>query len=156
MVREAWSEGAGAFTQCVGSTALDAANLMMAIVDFLPATDPRMLSPRLLRLRSGSPTTAGLVHRCRTDHGVDGLPAKRAPSCSARFGSQKRWRWPIRLIEPEMCLSGPAGFAHDLDLLSEEVDRETGDGNLPRPSATSVSSTPPGQSVWTRYIRCRG
>jgi hypothetical protein len=40
-----------------------------------------------------------------------------------------------------------AGFANDLDLLSEEVDRETGDGNLPRPSATSVSSTPPGQSA---------
>ena len=40
VVRHAWSEEAGAFTQYIGSTALDAANLMMAIVGFLPATDP--------------------------------------------------------------------------------------------------------------------
>jgi hypothetical protein len=32
----------GAFTQYIGSTALDAANLMMAIVGFLPVTDPRI------------------------------------------------------------------------------------------------------------------
>jgi GH15 family glucan-1,4-alpha-glucosidase len=44
VIRQAWSKEAGAFTQYVGSTALDAANLMMAIVGFLPATDPRMLA----------------------------------------------------------------------------------------------------------------
>jgi alpha,alpha-trehalase len=38
-MREAWSKEAGAFPQYFGSTALYAANLMMAIVGFLPATD---------------------------------------------------------------------------------------------------------------------
>jgi GH15 family glucan-1,4-alpha-glucosidase len=34
----------GAFTQYVRSAALDAFNLMMVIVGFLPADDPRMLA----------------------------------------------------------------------------------------------------------------
>ncbi len=38
--RDGWSDQAGAFTQYVGSTELDAAALMMAIVGFLPADDP--------------------------------------------------------------------------------------------------------------------
>src|SRR4051812_7773173 len=44
VVRDGWSETAGAFTQYVGSDALDASNLMMAIVGFLPADDPRMVA----------------------------------------------------------------------------------------------------------------
>src|SRR5439155_158597 len=39
-----WSDTAGAFTQSFGSDDLDASNLMMAIVGFLPADDPRMLA----------------------------------------------------------------------------------------------------------------
>ena len=44
VVRDGWNEQANAFTQYFGSTALDAANLMMANVGFLPADDPRMLA----------------------------------------------------------------------------------------------------------------
>ena len=40
VVRDGWSDEAGAFTQYVGSTALDASNLMMPIVGFLPAERP--------------------------------------------------------------------------------------------------------------------
>jgi alpha,alpha-trehalase len=72
VVGEAWSEEAGAFTQYVGSTALDAANLMMAIVGFLP-TDGWCIA--IARRR---PSTAS--------------PAKRAPSCSVRSGSRRRSR----------------------------------------------------------------
>src|SRR5947207_6129051 len=39
---QGWSEKAGAFTQSFGSDDLDASNLMMPIVGFLPATDSRM------------------------------------------------------------------------------------------------------------------
>jgi GH15 family glucan-1,4-alpha-glucosidase len=58
VVREAWSEEAGAFTQYVGSTTLDASALMMAIAGFLPANDARMLAT-INAIESGSPTTAG-------------------------------------------------------------------------------------------------
>src|SRR5947199_1116214 len=39
-----WSDQAGAFTQYFGGSELDASNLMLAIVGFLPADDPRMLA----------------------------------------------------------------------------------------------------------------
>ena len=39
-----WNESAGAFTQSFGSEDLDASNLMMPIVGFIPADDPRMLA----------------------------------------------------------------------------------------------------------------
>src|SRR5207302_1075154 len=44
ILKHGWSEKAGAFTQSFGSDDLDASTLMMPIVGFLPATDPRMRS----------------------------------------------------------------------------------------------------------------
>ena len=44
VVEQGWSESAGAFTQYVGTDALDASNLMLPIVGILPATDPRVLA----------------------------------------------------------------------------------------------------------------
>ena len=72
VVRDGWSEAAGAFTQYFGSEDLDASNLMLPIVGFLPATHPRMkatidaIAERLTDER-------GLVYRYRTEGGVDGL-----------------------------------------------------------------------------------
>ncbi|HEX2025517.1 MAG TPA: glycoside hydrolase family 15 protein, partial [Actinomycetota bacterium] len=42
ILEHAWSEKAGAFAQYFGGDSLDASNLMMPIVGFLPATDPKM------------------------------------------------------------------------------------------------------------------
>jgi GH15 family glucan-1,4-alpha-glucosidase len=44
VTRDGWSAEAHAFTQYFGSTELDASNLMMPIVGFLPADDPRVLA----------------------------------------------------------------------------------------------------------------
>ena len=44
LTRGRWNESAGAFTQSVGTDALDASALMLPIVGFLPAADPRMLA----------------------------------------------------------------------------------------------------------------
>ena len=41
ILSEGWSERAGAFTQSFGSDDLDASNLMLPLVGFLPADDPR-------------------------------------------------------------------------------------------------------------------
>ena len=71
-MRDGWSEDAGAFTQYFGSTALDASNLMMAIVGFLPADDPRMLAT-IDAIEERLTDDRGLVYRYRTEEGVDGL-----------------------------------------------------------------------------------
>jgi hypothetical protein len=44
VLRHGWSQRAGAFTQYYGSDDLDASNLMMPIVGFLSATEPRVLA----------------------------------------------------------------------------------------------------------------
>ena len=60
------------FTQAYGSTRLDAATLRIALVGFLPASDPRIvgtLDAVEKQLRSGD-----LVKRYISDDGADGLP----------------------------------------------------------------------------------
>jgi GH15 family glucan-1,4-alpha-glucosidase len=44
VLEQAWSESAGAYAGAFGSDSLDASVLMMPLVGFLPADDPRMLS----------------------------------------------------------------------------------------------------------------
>ena len=72
VLREGWSDEANAFTQYVGSTELDASNLMMAVVGFLPPDDPRLLAT-LEATEERLTDDRGLVYRYRTEGGVDGL-----------------------------------------------------------------------------------
>src|SRR5690606_412558 len=61
-----WSDSAGAFVQAFGADDLDASNLVIPIVGFLPADDPRVRSTIHAiaeRLSDGH----GLVHRYQTD-----------------------------------------------------------------------------------------
>src|SRR3954452_11253078 len=44
ILERGWSEARGAYTQSFGSDELDAAALLMPLVGFLPASDPRMRS----------------------------------------------------------------------------------------------------------------
>ena len=61
-----WSETAQAFTQSFGSDELDASNLMLAIVGFLPPTDPRMLAT-IDAIDERLTDERGLVYRYRTE-----------------------------------------------------------------------------------------
>jgi GH15 family glucan-1,4-alpha-glucosidase len=62
----------GAFTQYYGSTALDASLLMMPLLGFLPADDPRMRAT-IEAIRKHL-TVDGFVQRYRHDAADDGLP----------------------------------------------------------------------------------
>jgi hypothetical protein len=64
--REGWNPEAGAFTQYFGSAGLDASNLMMPIVGFLPADDPRM-SATIDAVADRLTDERGLVYRYRTE-----------------------------------------------------------------------------------------
>src|SRR5260370_36067567 len=66
-----WSEKAGAFTQAFGSDDLDASALMMPIVGFLPANDPRMRST-IDAIAERLTDEHGLVYRYRASDGLAG------------------------------------------------------------------------------------
>ena len=86
-----------------------------------------------MRLRSGSPTTAGWCTAIATRTPSTASLVTRARSCSVRSGWRKRSRWPIRLIERAV-FERAAAFANDLGLLAEEVNAGTGEllGNFPQ------------------------
>ena len=71
ILEQGWSDDAGSFTQSFDSEELDASNLMMPIVGFLPADDPRILATieatvdRLTDER-------GLVYRYLAPDGLEG------------------------------------------------------------------------------------
>ncbi|MGH8869858.1 MAG: glycoside hydrolase family 15 protein [Actinomycetes bacterium] len=130
---EGWSEEAGAFTQFVGGTTLDASNLMMPIVGFLAADDPRMratidaIADRLVDAR-------GLVYRYDTSHGVDGLAGEEGTFLLCTFWLAQALAMAGEVDRAAEVFQRAAGYANDVGLLAEEVDGTTGEllGNFPQ------------------------
>ncbi|MDX6367439.1 MAG: alpha,alpha-trehalase, partial [Nocardioidaceae bacterium] len=133
VVRDGWNEEAGAFTQYIGSTALDASNLMMAVVGFLPADDPRMLATidataqRLTDHR-------GLVYRYRTGDGVDGLAGEEGTFLLCTFWLAQALAMSGQVERARAVFESALVFVNDVGLLAEEVDTDTGEllGNFPQ------------------------
>jgi GH15 family glucan-1,4-alpha-glucosidase len=129
-----WSEAKQAYAQSFDSDELDAAALLMPLVGFLPATDPRMRST--IEAIASELTQDGLVLRYLNDEGLnaDGLLGEEGTfvicsfwlvSCLARAGEVER---------AEALFEQLAGYANDLGLLAEEIDPEAGEllGNFPQ------------------------
>jgi GH15 family glucan-1,4-alpha-glucosidase len=133
VVRDAWSDEAGAFTQYVGSTALDASNLMIAIVGFLSATDARMLAT-ITAIDERLTDDQGLVYRYRTEEGVDGLASEEGTFLLCTFWLAQALALADQVDRARVVFERAAGFANDLGLLSEEVEPKTGEllGNFPQ------------------------
>ena len=133
VIREAWSNEAGAFTQYIGSTALDAANLMMAIVGFLPATDPRMLAT-IDAIEERLTDDRGLVYRYRNEAAIDGLAGDEGTFLLCTFWLAEALALADQVDRARAVFERAAAFANDLGLLAEEVNRDTGEllGNFPQ------------------------
>jgi alpha,alpha-trehalase len=131
--REAWSEGAGAYTQYFGSTALDASNLMMAITGFLPATDPRMLAT-IDAIDERLTDERGLVYRYRAEEGVDGLAGGEGTFLLCTFWLAQALALADQADRARGVFERAAAYASDLGLLAEEVDADSGEllGNFPQ------------------------
>ncbi|MGD9734073.1 MAG: glycoside hydrolase family 15 protein [Solirubrobacterales bacterium] len=134
VLERGWSERRGAFAQAFDSDELDAAALLMPLVGFLPASEPRMRAT--IEAIAGELTEDGLVLRYRNREGrnADGLRGEEGTfvlcsfwlvSCLAQLGELGR---------AEALLERLLGFANDLGLLAEEVDASTGEllGNFPQ------------------------
>ena len=133
ILREGWSEQAGAYTQFFGSTALDASCLMMAIVGFLPADEPRMLAT-IEAIADRLTDERGLVYRYRTESGVDGLDGGEGTFLLCTFWLAEALALAGRVNRAAEVFERAAAYANDIGLLSEEIDPVTGEmlGNFPQ------------------------
>jgi alpha,alpha-trehalase len=134
VLERGWSEEKQAFAQSFDSDELDAAQLLMPILGFLPADDERMRST--IEAIAEELTEDGLVLRYRNDEGLnaDGLTGEEGTfticsfwlvSCLAKAGELER---------AEALFDQLAGYANDLGLLAEEIDNVNGEqlGNFPQ------------------------
>ena len=133
VVTEGWSNEAGAFTQYLGSNALDASNLMMPIVGFLPADDPRMLAT-IDAIADRLTDERGLVYRYRTEEGVDGLAGGEGCFLLCTFWLAQALAQAGALERARNVFTTAIEFVNDVGLLAEEVDPATGEllGNFPQ------------------------
>jgi len=134
ILERGWSEARQAYAQSFDSDELDAAQLLMPILGFLPADDPRMRST--IEAIARDLTEDGLVLRYRNEEGLneDGLTGEEGTfvicsfwlvSCLAKAGELDR---------AEALFDQLAGYANDLGLLAEEIDTANGEqlGNFPQ------------------------
>jgi GH15 family glucan-1,4-alpha-glucosidase len=133
VLRDGWSDEAGAFTQYVGSTELDASNLMMAIVGLLPPDDPRMVAT-IDATEQRLTDERGLVYRYRTEGGVDGLAGDEGTFLLCTFWLAQALALSGRVERARAVFERAAAFVNDVGLLAEEVDPATGEllGNFPQ------------------------
>jgi GH15 family glucan-1,4-alpha-glucosidase len=133
VLERGWNEDVGAFTQYFGSSALDASNLMMPIVGFLPADDPRMLAT-IDAIAERLTDERGLVYRYKTDDGVDGLAGDEGTFLLCTFWLAEALALAGQVDRAERVFTRAVGFCNDVGLLAEEVDAATGEllGNFPQ------------------------
>jgi GH15 family glucan-1,4-alpha-glucosidase len=132
VVREGWSDKAGAFTQYFGSDDLDASNLMMPIVGFLPAKDPRMLCT-IEAIEQRLTDERGLVFRYDTHGGVDGLEGEEGTFVLCTFWLAQALALADKPERARAVFERAVAYVNDLGLLAEEVD-DKGEllGNFPQ------------------------
>ncbi|MEA2586971.1 MAG: hypothetical protein QOF33_5056 [Thermomicrobiales bacterium] len=129
----AWSERRQAFAQSYGSDELDASVLMMPIVGFLPANDPRIVATVDAIRREL--TCDGLVLRYRTEEdGFDGLPAGEGAFLPCSFWLVEVLAMQGRRDEARALFERLLALRNDVGLLAEEYDPEAGRqlGNFPQ------------------------
>jgi GH15 family glucan-1,4-alpha-glucosidase len=130
IVTKGWSDRAQAFTQSFGSDDLDASNLMMALVGFLPANDPRILAT-IDATEARLTDERGLVYRYRAH---DGLEGEEGTFLLCTFWLAHAMALAGQPARARQVFERAAAFVNDVGLLSEEVDPSTGEllGNFPQ------------------------
>lgn len=127
---QGWNERLGSFTQSFGSEEHDASVLMMPMVGFIEANDPRMLST-IDEIEDHLMNSQGLLFRYRAQDGLEGeegsflLCTFWLAQVHAMAGHKERARETM-----ERCIR----YVNDVGLLSEEVDPRSGEliGNFPQ------------------------
>lgn len=129
---EGFDRKLNSFVQYYGSDTLDASLLMLPLVGFLPACDPRILGTvaaiekRLLR--------DGFVARYNTATGVDGLRGDEGVFLPCSFWLADNYALQGRSEEARNLFEKLLGLCNDVGLLAEEYDYRTrrAVGNFPQ------------------------
>jgi GH15 family glucan-1,4-alpha-glucosidase len=122
----------GTFVQSYDSDLLDASLLMMPLVGFLPARDPRVVGT--VRAIQDHLVRDGFVARYTTESGVDGLPPGEAAFLPCSFWLADNLALQGRTGEARWIFDRLMAVANDVGLFSEEYDPRTGQqlGNFPQ------------------------
>jgi GH15 family glucan-1,4-alpha-glucosidase len=126
-----YRSGRGAFVQHYGSKQLDASVLMLPLVGFIEATDPRMRST-IEAIQNELSSPQGFVYRYKGFD--DGLEGGEGTFTICTFWLVSNLIMLGELDQARRLFETMAGFVNDLGLLSEEIDPETGEmlGNFPQ------------------------
>jgi alpha,alpha-trehalase len=122
----------GVFVQHYDSNALDAALLLMPLLRFLPASDPRVRATVLAI--ADELTENGLVKRYRTDETDDGLSGGEGSFLICSFWLVSAFCEIGELQRARDLCERLLGYASPLGLYAEEIDPQTGRhlGNFPQ------------------------
>ena len=134
VLQRGWSEARGAFAQAFDSDELDAAQLLMPILGFLPATDERMRAT--IEAIATDLTEDGLVLRYRNDEGLnaDGLTGEEGTFVICSFWLVTALAKAGELERAEQLFDQLVSHANDLGLIAEEIDTTHEEllGNFPQ------------------------
>jgi GH15 family glucan-1,4-alpha-glucosidase len=120
--RQGFNSSRNAFTQFYGASELDASLLMMPLVGFLPATDPRIIST--VDLIEKELVTGGFVQRYQTSPSgdVDGLPPGEGTFLPCSFWLADCLHLMKRFDDARELYERLLAVRNDVGLLSEEYD----------------------------------
>jgi GH15 family glucan-1,4-alpha-glucosidase len=108
------------FVQAYGSKHLDASLLLLPMVGFVSANDPRMKNT--IREIEKNLMFDGLVLRYGTESGVDGLPAGEGAFLACSFWLVDNYLLQGRRRDAERLFERLLGLANDVGLLAEEYE----------------------------------
>ncbi len=130
ILTKGWSDRAGAFTQSFGSDELDASNLMLPLVGFLPADEPRVMAT-INATEERLTDERGLVYRYRSHDGLDG---EEGSFLLCTFWLAQALAGAGQTARARTVFERAAAFVNDVGLLAEEVDPASGEllGNFPQ------------------------
>ena len=140
--RNGFSAERNAFVQCYGSNDLDASLLMMPLVGFLPATDPRVVGT--VEAIARELAVDGVVFRYSENSDVDGLPHGEGAFLACSFWLADNLAMMGRHEDARRLFEQLLSLRNDLGLLAEEYDpvgkRQL--GNFPQTDGHQEESFP--------------
>ncbi|WP_423924220.1 glycoside hydrolase family 15 protein [Frigoribacterium sp. 2-23] len=132
ILAQGWNADRNTFTQTYGSSEVDASLLQLSQVGFVDADDPKMLGT--VAAIEHDLLVDGLLHRYRTESGVDGLSGTENPFLTCSFWLAEQYASSGRVDDAVSLMDRLVGFSNDVGMLSEEIESSTGRhvGNTPQ------------------------